>query len=91
VFEQGDRRAVEVAFALAHHVAKLDFRVSRVSANSLEPRNALGMFDAAERRYTLFTGTQMPHKLRSELAEKTLFGPSTALRVVSPDSAARLG
>jgi carbon-monoxide dehydrogenase large subunit len=47
VFEQGDRSAVEAAFAQAHHVTKLDFRVSRVSANSLEPRNALGMFDPA--------------------------------------------
>src|SRR4051794_19638684 len=47
VFEQGDRSAVEAAFALARHVTKLDFRVSRVSANSLEPRNALGMFDPA--------------------------------------------
>src|SRR3954467_4501916 len=91
VFEQGDRSAVEAAFAQAHHVTKLDFRVSRVSANSLEPRNALGMFDPAGGRYTLFTGTQVPHKLRSELAEKTLFVPSTAIRVVSPDVGGAFG
>jgi carbon-monoxide dehydrogenase large subunit len=91
VFEQGDRAAVEAAFARADHVTKLDFRVSRVSANPLEPRNALGIFDPAEGRYTLFTGTQMPHKLRSELAEKTLFVPSTALRVVSPDVGGAFG
>jgi aerobic carbon-monoxide dehydrogenase large subunit len=91
VFEQGDRAAVDAAFAQADHVTKLDFRVSRVSANSLEPRNALGMFDAAEGRYTLFTGTQMPHKLRAELAEKTLFVPSSAIRVVSPDVGGAFG
>jgi carbon-monoxide dehydrogenase large subunit len=91
VFEQGDRAAVDAAFAKADHVTKLDFRVSRVSANSLEPRNALGMFDAAEGRYTLFTGTQMPHKLRAELAEKTLFVPSSAIRVVSPDVGGAFG
>jgi carbon-monoxide dehydrogenase large subunit len=91
VFEQGDRAAVEAAFARADHVTKLDFRVSRVSANSLEPRNALGILDPAEGRYTLFTGAQMPHKLRSELAEKTLFVPSNALRVVSPDVGGAFG
>jgi aerobic carbon-monoxide dehydrogenase large subunit len=91
VFQQGDRAAVDAAFAQAHHVTKLDFRVSRVSANPLEPRNALGLFDAAEARYTLFTGTQMPHKLRAELAEKTLFVPSTAIRVVSPDVGGAFG
>ena len=91
VFEQGDRAAVDAAFAQAHHVTTLDFRVSRVSANSLEPRNALGTYDQAEGRYTLFTGTQMPHKLRSELAEKTLFVPSTAIRVVSPDVGGAFG
>jgi aerobic carbon-monoxide dehydrogenase large subunit len=91
VFQQGDRAAVDAAFTRAHHVTTLDLRVSRVSANPLEPRNALGMFDAAEGRYTLFTGAQMPHKLRAELAEKTLFVPSTAIRVVSPDVGGAFG
>src|SRR5947209_486159 len=58
VFEQGDRAAVAAAFARADHVTKLDFRVSRVSANSLEPLNALAIFDSADGRYTLFNGTQ---------------------------------
>ncbi|MBV9396114.1 MAG: xanthine dehydrogenase family protein molybdopterin-binding subunit, partial [Methylobacteriaceae bacterium] len=91
VFQQGDRAAVDAAFAQAHHVTTLNLRVSRVSANPLEPRNALGMLEAAEGRYTLFTGTQMPHKLRAELAEKTLFVPSTAIRVVSPDVGGAFG
>ncbi|MEA2858845.1 MAG: aerobic carbon-monoxide dehydrogenase large subunit [Methylobacteriaceae bacterium] len=91
VFEQGDRAAVDAAFASAHHVTRLDFRVSRVSANSLEPRNALGVFDPAEGRYTLYTGTQMPHKLRAELAETILFVPATSIRVVSPDVGGAFG
>ncbi|GAC1558678.1 MAG: xanthine dehydrogenase family protein molybdopterin-binding subunit [Beijerinckiaceae bacterium] len=91
VFEQGDRAAADAAFASAQHVTTLDFRVSRVSANALEPRNALGLFDAAEGRYTLYSGTQMPHKLRSELAEKTLFVPASAIRVVSPDVGGAFG
>ena len=90
-FEQGDRAAVAAAFAKAHHVTTLDLRISRVSANSLEPRNAVGRYNAAEGRYTLHSGTQAPHKLRSELAETTLFIPAHALRVVSPDVGGAFG
>ncbi|HEX2256181.1 MAG TPA: xanthine dehydrogenase family protein molybdopterin-binding subunit, partial [Afifellaceae bacterium] len=41
VFELGDREAADRAIAAAEHVARLDFRISRVTANPLEPRNAL--------------------------------------------------
>lgn len=91
VFEQGNQAAVSEAFASAHHITRLDFRVSRVSANSLEPRNALGVFDPSEGRFTLYTGTQMPHKLRSELAGNTFFVPTTAIRIVSPDVGGAFG
>ncbi len=70
VFEQGDRAATERAFRAAHHVATLAFRVSRVSANPMETRNAIGEYDPVEDRYTLTAGTQTPHKVRSELAER---------------------
>ena len=90
-FELGDRAATDAAFAQAAHVAKVDFRITRVSANSLEPRNAIGLFDPADGRYTLYTGTQSPHKLRSELITHTLRIPETRLRVVSPDIGGAFG
>jgi carbon-monoxide dehydrogenase large subunit len=85
VFQLGDRAGVDAAFARAAHVAGLDFRVTRVSANPMEPRNAIGLYDPAEDAYTLYAGTQTPHKLRTEIAEKTLKIPTSRLRVVSPD------
>ncbi len=85
VFQQGDRAAVDAAFVGAAHVAGLDFRITRVSANPMEPRNAIGIYDPAEDAYTLYAGTQTPHKLRTEIAEKTLKIPTSRLRVVSPD------
>ena len=91
VFEVGDKGAVERAFEGAHHVARLDFEISRVSANSLEPRNALGRYDAANESYTLITGTQGPHTIRSELAEKTLGVAPNRLRVISPDVGGAFG
>ena len=84
-FRLGDATAVDAAFARAHHVTRLDFRVTRVSANPMEPRNALASFDPVEERWTLTTGTQLPHVMRNEIAEFALKVPSNRLRIISPD------
>jgi carbon-monoxide dehydrogenase large subunit len=85
VYELGDKKAVDSAFAGAAHVAELDFTVSRVSTNSMEMRNAIGSYEARDGRYTLYVGAQAPHTLRGELAEAILKIPQDRLRVVSPD------
>jgi carbon-monoxide dehydrogenase large subunit len=85
VVEFGDKAAVAAAFARAAHTASLDFRVTRVSANTLEPRNAVAVYDEADGRYTLYSGMQAPHKMRSEIAESILNISPSRLRVVSPD------
>ena len=84
-FKLGDAAAVQAAFARAAHVARLEYRVTRVSANPMEPRNALATHDPIEDRYTLTTGTQLPHVMRNEIAEFALGVPSNRLRVISPD------
>src|SRR5207253_1056945 len=86
----GDKTAVNAAFARAAHVAALDLTVSRVSANSMEARNAIGAHDERDGRYTLYAGAQAPHTLRAELAGAILKIPQDRLRVVSPDLGATL-
>lgn len=90
-FQLGNRAAVDAAFATAEHVTRLPFRVTRVSANPMETRNAIGLFDPIEERYTLHAGVQIPHKIRTELAERTLGVASQRLRVVSPDMGGGFG
>jgi carbon-monoxide dehydrogenase large subunit len=85
VFRLGDAAAVEAAMARAAHVTRLSIRVTRVSANPMEPRNCLAVHDPVEERYTLYAGTQLPHVMRNEIAEHALRIPTNALRVVSPD------
>src|SRR5260370_15813445 len=85
VYELGDKKAVDAAFAGAAHVAALDFRVSRVSTNSMEMRNAIGAYDERDGRYTLYAGAQAPHTLRAELADAILKIQQDRVRVVSPD------
>jgi carbon-monoxide dehydrogenase large subunit len=91
VFSLGDRAAVDAAFAGAHHISTLDFRITRVSANAIEPRSAVAIYDPADARYTLYAGTQIPHKIRSEIANNALRIPETQLRIVSPDVGGAFG
>jgi carbon-monoxide dehydrogenase large subunit len=85
VVRNGDAAAVDAAFAQAAHVVRLDHRISRVSTNSMEPRNAIGICHPGEDRLTLYASTQMPHRIRSEIAENVLRIPSHKLRVLAPD------
>ena len=85
VYHLGDRAAVDAAFARATHVARHAFRVSRVSANALEPRNAVGLHDPVEDRFTLYGGMQSPHTVRTQLTERTMNIAPSQMRAVAPD------
>jgi len=52
-YHWGNSEAVAAAFAKAAHVTKLKLVSNRVVINPLEPRSALGQFDATTGRYTL--------------------------------------
>lgn len=85
VVRNGNVAAVEAAFAKAAHITRLDYRITRVSTNSMEPRNAIGLYDPVEERMTLYAGTQVPHRIRSEIAQHIFRIPQHKLRVVSRD------
>jgi carbon-monoxide dehydrogenase large subunit len=54
--EVGDQAATEAAFARAAHIVKFDTWVQRVAGVPMEPRAAVGEFDAGTGRYTLHAG-----------------------------------
>jgi carbon-monoxide dehydrogenase large subunit len=87
----GDKAAVERTLKEAPHVVRLDFVVNRVTANPIEPRAALGHYDAHEDRYTLWTGVQMPHSLRNALAERIFKQPTHKFRVLTRDVGGSFG
>ena len=84
-WELGDRAATDAAFAKAHHVARLDIVNNRLIPNAIEPRAALGEYDAAAGSYTLHTTSQNPHLERLVLAAFVNVAPEARLRVISPD------
>jgi aerobic carbon-monoxide dehydrogenase large subunit len=91
VFAIGDSAAVERAFSRAAHIARAEFTIARISTNPLEPRNAIGLYDRAADRFTLYSGMQAPHAVRSELAELVLKVPQNRVRIISPDVGGSFG
>lgn len=81
----GNKAATDATFARAPHVVKLRLENNRVTANTLEPRCCVGVYEAAAENYTLYTSSQNPHGVRTLLARSVFAIPETRLRVVSPD------
>jgi aerobic carbon-monoxide dehydrogenase large subunit len=81
----GNKEATEAAFAKAKHTVSLRLYNNRISANAMEPRAAIGDYNAAEETFTLYTSSQNPHGARSILAAAIFKLPETKIRVISPD------
>jgi aerobic carbon-monoxide dehydrogenase large subunit len=86
----GDVQATDRAFAGAAHVVARNFHVGRVTGVPLEPRAALGNYDAATGRYTLYAGSGGAVRQKSELS--TVLGiPPDNMRVLSHDVGGNFG
>ena len=57
----GNKDAADAAFANAKHVVSLKLYNSRVNANTIEPRAAIGQYHPDSDSYTLYSTTQNPH------------------------------
>jgi carbon-monoxide dehydrogenase large subunit len=75
---------VAAALAAAHQMVEFTFTSGRQAAVPLETRGAVAAFDPATGRVTLFASTQMPHLLRTGIAD-ALGIPESELRVVAPE------
>ena len=79
----GNKEATDAAFARAKHTVSMRLYNNRITANTMEPRAAIG--DFADDSFTLHTSSQNPHGVRGILAGAVFRIPETRLRVVSPD------
>jgi carbon-monoxide dehydrogenase large subunit len=84
-FVEENREAVDAAIRGAHHVTTLDLVNNRLVANPMEPRAAVGEYDAADDMHTLWTTSQNPHVIRLLMGAFVLGIPEHKLRVVAPD------
>ena len=63
----GNVEATDRAFARAAHVVKKNFHIGSVTGVPIEPRAALGHYDAATGRYTLYAGSGGAVRQKNEL------------------------
>ena len=68
-YHYGDTEQVAAAFAKAAHVTRLKLVNSRVVVNAMEPRAAIGVYDAASGRFTLHAPSQGVFGLRGHMAD----------------------
>ncbi len=81
----GDKDAVDTAFSSAAHVTELDLVNNRLIPNPMEPRAAIGEYEAGTESYTLHTTSQNPHVARLVLSAFIGVAPEHKLRVIAPD------
>jgi carbon-monoxide dehydrogenase large subunit len=75
---------VMATFAAAHEIIDFTFTSGRQAAAPMEPRGAVAALDPATGRVTLSASTQMPHLLRTGIAD-ALGIPESELRVIAPE------
>ncbi|TMK03600.1 MAG: xanthine dehydrogenase family protein molybdopterin-binding subunit [Alphaproteobacteria bacterium] len=74
----------ESQVARAYRLIKVEIRSHRQNALPLEPRAAHAAWDTATARVTLTCATQMPHAIRTIIAD-LIEMPESDLRVIAPD------
>lgn len=74
----------DAVWASAARIIKLDARSHRQNATPMEARAGHAVYDAASGRVTLNCTTQMPHLMRTAIAD-VLGMPESDLRVIAPD------
>jgi len=80
----GDEPATRAAIAKAPTVIRREFVNQRIANCQMEPRAAIGDYDAATSRYTLISGSQGVVRQRQALAG-ALNRPLEQVRVICPD------
>jgi len=74
----------DAAWKSAHTIIKVDARSHRQNATPMEARAGRAAYDASTGRVTLTCTTQMPHLMRTAIAD-VLGMPESDLRVIAPD------
>ncbi len=78
----GDAAKVAEAFAKAKHVTRLETSNQRMVVNAMEPRAAIGEYDAAGNKWTLYSSSQGVHGMKTTLLD-VLGAPADKVRVVT--------
>ena len=85
----GNKDATELAFAMAPHTVALRLESNRLSANSIEPRAAIGDYNAADDAYTLYATSQNPGRVYGDTSMTEPSTSNSGSDVVAPEEGTR--
>jgi aerobic carbon-monoxide dehydrogenase large subunit len=90
-FFLGDEEAAAAAFAKAHHVTSMSIANTRMVVNAMEPRAAIGEYDAATEKFTLHVPSQGVAGFRNVMANAIFKVKPENMRVISDDVGGSFG
>ena len=90
LWKRGDADATDAALRSAAHVARLQFTVSRVTANTMEPRGVWAEV-GADGRMVVHAAHQSPYNLRNGMANGNFNIKPTDIRVLAADVGGSFG
>jgi carbon-monoxide dehydrogenase large subunit len=91
VFNQGDSKAVDEAFAKAAHAVKQRLVINRLSANPMETRGIVADYDPKKDFCTIYLGNQNAFNARAQIAKGLLNLPEEKFRVIAGDVGGSFG
>jgi carbon-monoxide dehydrogenase large subunit len=81
-YHYGDADKVAEAFAKAKHVTRLETSNQRMIVAAMEPRAAIGEYDAATEKWTLYSSSQGVYAMKTTLMD-ILRAPADKVRVIT--------
>lgn len=91
VSEKGNAEATEAAIASAPHVVRASFVVSRVTANTMEPRAVVADYDEGRDHYTVYACQQRPFAWRTMMTKNIFDIPESQMTVIAGDVGGSFG
>ena len=87
----GDPEACRAALAGSRHRLSLRLRNNRLVPHAMEPRAAIGLYDATRATWTLHCANQAPHHGRAMLADAVFGVPRERIRIKVDDIGGAFG
>ena len=88
---KGDADAADAAIKAAPHVVRDTFVVSRVAANTMEPRGVVADYDVGRDHFTIYACQQRPFVWRTMMTKHIFKVPETQMTVIAGDVGGSFG
>lgn len=89
--EKGDAEATDKALAAAPHVVRDVFPVSRVTANTMEPRAVVADYDPGRDHFTVYACQQRPFTWRTMMTQRVFRIPENQMTMIAGDVGGSFG